>query len=158
MSLFLFKNQLSHFFLSTSFDWTINLWSKNDNDGPVVNFDQNDDYVYDAKWHPTNPSVFASVDGMGKVDFWDLNKDIEVPSFRYDLGKETLNKLCWSHDGKRLITGDISGKMTLLNIEKEVRLKIFKFFQYVNHKQDDAFKFEKNLTNAKNSQATKKFN
>jgi len=98
----------------------MNLWSKNENDGPVVNFDLNDDYVYDCKWHPTNPSLFASVDGLGKLDFWDLNRDLEVPVFRHNVGKDALNKLCWSHDGKRLVTGDIYGKLSVLNIDKDV--------------------------------------
>jgi len=98
----------------------MNLWSKNENDGPIVSFDLNDDYVYDVKWHPTNPSVFACVDGVGKLDFWDLNKDLEFPVFRHDVGKDALNKMQWSQDGKRLIVGDINGKVSLLNIDKDV--------------------------------------
>jgi dynein intermediate chain len=81
----------------------------------------NDDYVYDAKFHPTNPSLFACVDGLGKLDFWDLNKDVEVPVFRYDVGKYSLNKLAWSQDGKRLATGDINGKVSVFNVDKEVK-------------------------------------
>jgi len=105
----------------------MNLWSKNDNDGPVVNFDLNDDYVYDCKWHPTNPSLFASVDGLGKLDFWDLNRNLEFPSFRHDVGKNALNKLSWSNDGKRLVTGDIHGKVSLFSIDKEVNRSYNKF-------------------------------
>lgn len=86
-----------------------------------MTFDQNDDYVYDVKWHPTNPSLFACVDGLGKLDFWDLNKDVEVPIYRYDMCKNALNKMSWSQDGKRLTVGDVTGRVTVLNIEKEVR-------------------------------------
>ena len=85
-----------------------------------MTFDVNDDYVYDARWHPTNASLFATVDGTGKLDFWDLNKDVEVPINRYEVGKNACNKLSWSQDGKRLAVGDINGKITILNIEKEV--------------------------------------
>lgn len=106
--------------MSSSADWTINLWSKNFSDAPLFTFDANEDYIYDTKWHPTNPSIFASVDGSGKLDLWDLNKDIEMPTFRYEVGKNSLNRLAWSNDGKRLSTGDMLGKITVFNIEKEV--------------------------------------
>ena len=112
--------------LSCSADWSVNLWSKNFSESPLFTFDNNDDYVYDAKFHPTNPSLFACVDGLGKLDFWDLNKDVEVPVCRYDVGKNSLNKMSWSTDGKRIAVGDISGKVSVLNIDKEVIIIIIK--------------------------------
>jgi dynein intermediate chain len=128
----------NHLFLSASADWTVNLWSKNFSDAPIFTFDQNDDYVYDAQFHPTNPSLFASCDGLGSLDFWDLNKDTEVPLFRYDTGKNALNKMSWSNDGKRLAVGDIAGKVSVFNVEKEVILfyiiLIFKN-SYITRKQ-----------------------
>lgn len=96
------------------------LWSKNYPDAPLISFDQNDDYIYDCKWHPNNPSIFTSIDGTGKLDFWDLNKDTEVPLFRYDVGKNALNKMAYSADGKRIAVGDIAGKVSIMNLEKEV--------------------------------------
>lgn len=57
---------------------------------------------------------------MGKLDFWDLNKDVEVPVYSYEVGKHALNKLHWSQDGKRLAVGDVNGKISILNIDKEV--------------------------------------
>ncbi len=108
--------------LTSSADWTVNLWSKNFPESPLFTFDNNDDYVYDAKFHPTNPSLFASVDGQGKLDFWELNKDVEAPIYRYDVGKNSLNKMAWSQDGKRISVGDINGKVSVFNIDKEVCL------------------------------------
>jgi len=32
-----------------------------------------------AQWSPVHPALFASVDGTGQLDFWNLNGDIEVP-------------------------------------------------------------------------------
>jgi dynein intermediate chain len=101
----------------------------------------NDDYVYDAKWHPTNPSLFSSADGTGKLDFWDLNKDVEVPTYRYDMGKTVLNKLSWSQDGKRLAVGDFMGRVSILSIEKEL----------YSSKAEDSIKFDKVITTAKNN-------
>ena len=59
----------------------------------MFSFDVNDDYVYDAKWHPTNASLFASCGANGRLDLWDLNKDTEMPMTNFDLGKNVLNKM-----------------------------------------------------------------
>jgi len=101
-------------------DWTINLWSKRI-DSPIMTFEMIDDYVNDLKWHPTNPSVFVSGDCSGKLDLWDLNKDSEAPIFRHEVGKDALNKIAWSSDGKKLSLGDINGKIHIFNVEKEVK-------------------------------------
>jgi len=34
--------------------------------------------VYDVQWSPVHPAIFASADGAGKLDFWDINFDTEV--------------------------------------------------------------------------------
>ena len=49
--------------LSSSSDWTMNLWEENNPAYPILTFDSNDDYIYDCKFHTTNPSLFACVDG-----------------------------------------------------------------------------------------------
>lgn len=41
-------------------------------------FEDNSDYIYDVKWSPTHPALFASADGNGKLDLWNLNNDTEV--------------------------------------------------------------------------------
>jgi len=111
---------MSPVFLSSSADWTMNLWLENYNDSPLLTFDASDDYIYDCKFHPSNPSLFACVDGSGKLDFWDLNKDIECPVNRHDVGKSALNKINWSTDGKRVAVGDINGKLSIYSIDKDV--------------------------------------
>lgn len=35
--------------------------------------------MYDVQWSPMHPGVFASCDGDGFVDVWDINKDTESP-------------------------------------------------------------------------------
>jgi dynein intermediate chain len=110
--------------LSASADWTVNIWSKNFSESPIFSFDVNDDYVYDAKFHPTNPSAFGCVDGLGKITLWDLNKDVEMPVFSQEIGKYSLNKMRWSNDGRRLIVGDINGKVSVFKVSKEVSFKI----------------------------------
>lgn len=100
----------------------MNLWLENNWSAPLLTFDSNDDYIYDCKFHTTNPSLFACVDGSGKLDFWDLNKDVECPVYRHDVGKDSLNKLNWSDDGKRVAVGDINGKINILSLDKDVSI------------------------------------
>lgn len=45
---------------------------------PIYSFEEADDYVFDAKWHPHHPALFGSVDGAGKFSLWNLNVDTEV--------------------------------------------------------------------------------
>ena len=45
---------------------------------PLYSFEDNADYVYDVMWSPVHPAVFAAVDGMGRLDLWNLNNDTEV--------------------------------------------------------------------------------
>ena len=46
-------------------------------------FEDNSDYVYDVQWSPIHPALFASVDGMGRLDLWNLNQDTEVHTVLY---------------------------------------------------------------------------
>jgi len=63
----------SHLFLTSSFDWTVKLWSMKEN-RPLYSFEDNGDYVYDVAWSPVHPALFATVDGTGRLDLWDLNQ------------------------------------------------------------------------------------
>ena len=95
------------------------LWTTSQSDEPLLTFNQSKDYVYSAKWHPINPSIFATGDGSGYIDLWDLNRDREIPTFRYDL-KTAVNRLAWSHDGKKLAAGDVNGHIAIFQSEKDV--------------------------------------
>ena len=131
-------NSFSDLFLSCGADWTTKLWSTSQSREPLLTFNQSKDYVYTAKWHPTNPSIFATGDGSGYIDLWDLNRDREIPTFRYEL-KTAINKLAWSYDGKKLAAGDINGHIAIFSSEKDV----------VNVKIEDINKFEKVISGIK---------
>ena len=121
----------SDLFISSSADWTTKLWSSTNTKEPLLTFDMSDDYIYSSKWHPINPSLFVSGDGAGNLDFWDLNKDRELPVFRYNL-KSVINKISWSTDGKKLAVGDATGRVSIFNAEKDV----------YTTKQEDYIKFD----------------
>uniref|UniRef100_A0A673LYG6 Cytoplasmic dynein 1 intermediate chain 2-like n=1 Tax=Sinocyclocheilus rhinocerous TaxID=307959 RepID=A0A673LYG6_9TELE len=72
----------SHLFLTASFDWTVKLWSTKNNK-PLYSFEDNSDYVYDVMWSPVHPALFACVDGLGRVDLWNLNNDTESRRMRW---------------------------------------------------------------------------
>lgn len=44
----------------------------------MYSFEDYGDYVYDVSWSPVHPSLFATVDGTGRLDIWNLNNDTEV--------------------------------------------------------------------------------
>lgn len=78
---------LSNYFLTSSVDWTINLWrAKTGNKAssapetiePVMTFAESDDHIYDVKWSTSHPAVFGAVDGSGRFDIYNLNQDSEV--------------------------------------------------------------------------------
>lgn len=112
------KGDFSHLFLSSSTDWTVKLWSYRDTTHPLKTFDNSQDYVYDVKWSPINPAVFATGDGMGNLDIWHLNKNLEEPfaSMVIGEGKSAINKIEWSGDGKHLAVGSSDGKVTLVDV------------------------------------------
>ncbi|XP_061669370.1 cytoplasmic dynein 1 intermediate chain 1 isoform X1 [Syngnathoides biaculeatus] len=101
----------SHLFITSSFDWTVKLWSTKQNK-PLYSFEDNADYVYDVMWSPVHPAIFASVDGMGRLDLWNLNNDTEVPTASVTIeGASALNRVRWSPGGKEVAVGDSEGRV-----------------------------------------------
>ncbi|XP_077363056.1 dynein cytoplasmic 1 intermediate chain 1a isoform X1 [Festucalex cinctus] len=101
----------SHLFITSSFDWTVKLWSTKQNK-PLYSFEDNADYVYDVMWSPAHPAIFASVDGMSRLDLWNLNNDTEVPTASVTIeGASALNRVRWSSGGKEVAVGDSEGRV-----------------------------------------------
>uniref|UniRef100_A0A8C4FC10 Dynein cytoplasmic 1 intermediate chain 1 n=1 Tax=Dicentrarchus labrax TaxID=13489 RepID=A0A8C4FC10_DICLA len=101
----------SHLFITSSFDWTVKLWSTKHNK-PMYSFEDNADYVYDVMWSPVHPAIFAAVDGMGRLDLWNLNNDTEVPTASVTIeGASALNRVRWSSGGKEVAVGDSEGRV-----------------------------------------------
>jgi len=45
-----------------------------------------------------------------------------MPISYFEVGKNILNKVSWSSDGKKICLGDNNGTVTVLNVEKEVKI------------------------------------
>lgn len=143
-------------FLSTGLDWSVKLWKSRPasstsvvaaaaaagnnapgttNSGEIVKplLDlPREDVVYDARWSPQRPGVFAAVDGAGNVEVWDLTVDTEVPVAKISpdphklaqggggggaLAAKSLNRVCWEgKEGKRLATGGAAGVVSVFEV------------------------------------------
>lgn len=137
--------------LSSSSDWSIKLWrvkpaatsnaaaavanqygnanSSSNYIDPILDI-QMEDLVYDAKWSPHKPSVFAAVTGAGELDIFDLNNDIEVPVAKATPTRGThgvvpfkgLNKVAWEErKGGLIATGGLDGMVSLFEVGRGLR-------------------------------------
>nr|CAG4640756.1 EOG090X03UT [Eulimnadia texana] len=106
----------SHLYLTSSVDWTVKLWSLKENK-PLYSFEDNGDYVYDVAWSPIHPALFATGDGTGRLDFWNLNHDTEVPiaSVMVD-GNPAITRVKWTPSGTQVVVGDDSGKIWMYDL------------------------------------------
>uniref|UniRef100_A0A8C1TJP3 Dynein, cytoplasmic 1, intermediate chain 1 n=1 Tax=Cyprinus carpio TaxID=7962 RepID=A0A8C1TJP3_CYPCA len=106
----------SHLFTTSSFDWTVKLWSTKHNK-PLYSFEDNADYVYDVMWSPVHPALFATVDGNGRLDLWNLNNYTEVPSASVTVeGGCALNRVRWSSGGREVAVGDSEGRLWIYDV------------------------------------------
>ncbi len=141
---------LSNILLTSSVDWSVKLWRIRpaassssatatsgstfaatagtgglQSVGPVLDIGR-EDLVYDARWAPHKPSVFACVTGAGNLEVFDLNQDMEVPVAKASptRGKggalvEGLNKCAWEEKrGGFIATGGLDGVVSLFEVSK----------------------------------------
>lgn len=114
----------SHLFLTSSIDWTVKLWDTKESQ-PIHTFESNGDYIYDVKWSPNNPAMFATADGDGRVDIWNLANDSELPTASTHVeptapgdlkAQPSLNKLIWTPNGNQVVVGDDVGRVHVYDI------------------------------------------
>ena len=120
------NNNLADLYITSSFDWTVKLWSTK-SDRPLYTFESGKDYIFDAQWSPVHPALFAMGDGTGKLDLWNINKDTEVPEFSCKLdslaqGGDTaaISRIGWSDGGDNIAAGTSTGTIHVFNVRPEV--------------------------------------
>ncbi|KAJ8012778.1 hypothetical protein DPEC_G00046410 [Dallia pectoralis] len=135
----------SHLFVTSSFDWTVKLWSTKNNK-PLYSFEDNSDYVYDVMWSPNHPSLFACVDGVGHLDLWNLNNDTEVPTASTTVeGNPALNRVRWAHSGREIAVGDSDGQILVYDVGEQIAVprndewtRFVRTLAEINENRDDA--------------------
>lgn len=102
--------------------------------GPLLEITR-EDLVYDARWSPVRPGVFACVDGAGALEMWDVNVDVEVPVAKVQPSDAwrtknpsanlhargsvpgSLSKCAWEqNEGKRIATGGLDGVVSVFEV------------------------------------------
>ena len=79
------------------------------------------DYVYDCAWSPQHPALFAAVDGTGRLDLWNLNKDTEVASASVTVeGGAALNRVTWTQNSLHVAAGDDLGKIWVYDVGEQL--------------------------------------
>jgi dynein intermediate chain, cytosolic len=106
--------------LTSSYDWTVKLWNPENKDA-VRTFESSEDYIYDVAWHPTNPSLFTTVNNDGYLDVFDLTRNVELPIAQEKVGRNGLNKCKWNNDGSAIVTGDSSGSISMYILAEKYR-------------------------------------
>jgi len=133
----------SNLFLTSSFDWTVKLWSSKES-RPLYSFEDHSDYVFDVAWSPIHPALFACVDGRGRIDLWQLNQDTEVPAASLIVpDSPALNRLLWLQSGHQLAVGDDSGRVWIYDVNEQLS----------NPKPNEWQSFAKTLHELKQSQS-----
>jgi WD40 repeat protein len=109
-----------YFLHSHSLDGNCNFCIHFQETKPIYSFDVTGDYVYDVAWSPIHPAVFASVDGGGRLDLWNLNNDTELPSASVTVGGPdelvALNRVSWTQSGLHVVAGDDLGKIWVYDV------------------------------------------
>ena len=77
--------------------------------------------MYDCAWSPQHPALFAAVDGTGRLDLWNLNKDTEVASASVTVeGGAALNRVTWTQSGLHVAAGDDCGKIWVYDVGEQL--------------------------------------
>lgn len=133
----------SDLFITSSFDWTVKLWSLKCSQ-PIHSFEDSSDYIFDVSWSPIHPALFASVDGLGHLDLWNLNCDAELPTASTVIdGSPALNHVTWTPSGHNVAIGDNHGKIWLYDVGE----------QLANPKIDEWSRFSQTLQDLQSNQS-----
>eukprot|EP01056_Protomagalhaensia_sp_Gyna25_P004807 Protomagalhaensia_sp_Gyna_25__4806@NODE_48_length_6292_cov_422_749400_g36_i0_p1_GENE_NODE_48_length_6292_cov_422_749400_g36_i0NODE_48_length_6292_cov_422_749400_g36_i0_p1_ORF_typecomplete_len623_score123_03ANAPC4_WD40/PF12894_7/1_3e02ANAPC4_WD40/PF12894_7/0_0003ANAPC4_WD40/PF12894_7/1e06ANAPC4_WD40/PF12894_7/0_081WD40/PF00400_32/4_9e02WD40/PF00400_32/1_4WD40/PF00400_32/0_11WD40/PF00400_32/1_3WD40_like/PF17005_5/6_6WD40_like/PF17005_5/2_6e05Ge1_WD40/PF16529_5/14Ge1_WD40/PF16529_5/0_054Ge1_WD40/PF len=98
--------------LTSSTDWSVRLWDLNSAAIPMYSFESSTEFVFDVKWAPNHPAVFATGDGGGSLCIWNLNRSWYQPRIQVQVEPSAaISRLEWLMGGKRVLAGTSTGKV-----------------------------------------------
>eukprot|EP01028_Stygiella_incarcerata_P003947 TRINITY_DN1824_c0_g2_i1.p1 TRINITY_DN1824_c0_g2~~TRINITY_DN1824_c0_g2_i1.p1 ORF type:complete len:691 (-),score=211.32 TRINITY_DN1824_c0_g2_i1:122-2194(-) len=100
--------------ITSSVDWTCKVWNA-EKLTPLLTLDSFRDYVYDVAWSPAFCSLFATVDGAGKLKLWNLTENIESSVWEESL-PTGINRVAFNRDGRYIACGDADGTVHLFKV------------------------------------------
>lgn len=109
----------AEFFLSTSLDWSICIWSF-DTWSPLLSIEL-EDVVTDAAWSPHHQGVFA-VTCRNKLHLFNLSESTDLPVSTFE-AQNLLNRVVWSpYDAHKLqvLAGDAQGNLLVFSVSPEI--------------------------------------
>lgn len=94
---------------------------------PLVRFENQHDYVMDARWHPQHPAVFAQVDASGQLDVYHVAHSLDRPLLTVATpSARALNRVAWDRRGtlpehgtavaRHLATGGVDGHVHVYEV------------------------------------------
>jgi dynein intermediate chain len=109
------NRNLSGLVLTSSLDWGCRLWW-----APALgswrSLDvRGSDAMYDARWCPSNPAVFACGDGSGRVSIFNAGRSVDAAAHSAQVSKvgSPVNRIAWESSGKLLAAGCSNGEVVL---------------------------------------------
>lgn len=107
-------------FLSCSADWTVRLWTT-ERSLPLLTFQTGCDDVHDARWSPSNSTVFACATAGGCVEVWDLSLSTLKPAARHTEAGVRMTSVAFHGVDSVLAAGDSAGGVTVLSVPDAFR-------------------------------------
>lgn len=105
--------------LTSSMDWTVRLW---DEGVPIHTFEDSMGSIFETKWSPAHPTVFASAEERGYLSIWNLNKSWHRPMFRKQIIPScSLTALEYTMQGKGILVGSEDGQLIGCPLNPSVR-------------------------------------
>lgn len=101
-------------FLTCSTDGTIHLYNMLRLPRPLVFMEPSSSYLFDVKWSPARPLVFAAADGKGKIHIYDLGVNTITPVVSFQAsraGSAVVSIAFSSRDPSLLAAADDKGEV-----------------------------------------------
>jgi len=107
---------LPHIFLTCSSDWTIRLWSQ-DEEQYIFKFGNEKDTITDIQWSPMCSTVFGAVTNSGRIEIWNLAFSILDPIIVHQVMDRKLTCINFSKSYPVVLISDDEGNVNIYKLK-----------------------------------------